>query len=144
MKLSGAVEQACCIMAISADPQRKAPMTNDVLAEKMLVSPTYLKKISRKLVVAKLITSTQGAGGGFILAREMGQVTLHDVVLAIEGEAPFFQPQGIVERVFASRSRQVEIGMTMIEKVFSEAQEKWSEYLKTVTLEDVVKEVMHG
>ena len=95
-------------------------------------------------MVARLIASTQGAGGGFILAREMGQVTLHDVVLAIEGEAPFFKPQGIVERVFASRPRQVEIGMTMIEKVFSEAQEKWSEYLKTVTLEDVVKEVMHG
>ena len=52
MKLSGAVEQACCIMAILADPQRKAPMTNDALAEKMAVSPTYLKKISRKLVVA--------------------------------------------------------------------------------------------
>ena len=144
MKLSGAVEQACCIMAILADPQRKAPITNDALAEKMAVSPTYLKKISRKLVVARLITSTQGAGGGFILAREMGQVTLHDVVLAIEGEAPFFKPQGIVERVFASRPRQVEIGMTMIEKIFSEAQEKWSEYLKTVTLADVVKEVMHG
>ena len=45
MKLSGAVEQACCIMAILADPQRKVPITNDVLAEKMLVSPTYLKKI---------------------------------------------------------------------------------------------------
>ena len=40
--------------------------------------------------------------------------------------------------------RQVEIGMTMIEKVFSEAQEKWGEYLKTVTLADVVKEVMYG
>ena len=64
MKLSGAVEQACCIMAILADPQRKAPITNDALAEKMAVSPTYLKKISRKLVVARLITSTQGAGGG--------------------------------------------------------------------------------
>ena len=33
--------------------------------------------------------------------------------------------------------------MNMIEKVFSEAQEKWSEYLKTVTLEDVAKEVSH-
>ena len=33
--------------------------------------------------------------------------------------------------------------MNMIEKVFSEAQEKWSEYLKTVTLEDVTKEVTH-
>ena len=80
MRLSGAVEQACCIMAILADPKRTTPVTNDALAEKMMVSPTYLKKISRKLVIAKL---------------------------------------------------------------FSEAQEKWSEYLKTVTLEDVAKEVAH-
>ena len=130
MKLSGAVEQACCIMALLADPKRTAPITNDALAEKMAVSPTYLKKISRKLVVAQLITSAQGAGGGF--------------VLAIEGEALFFQPQGIIERVFATHRRQVEIGMNMIEKVFSEAQQKWSDYLKTVTLEDIAKEVMHG
>lgn len=116
MKLSGAVEQACCIMALLADPKRTTPITNDALAEKMAVSPTYLKKISRKLVVAQLITSAQGAGGGFVLARELKQVTLHDVVLAIEGEAPFFQPQGIIERVFATRRRQVEIGMNMIEK----------------------------
>ena len=51
MKLSGAVEQACCIMALLADPKRTTPITNDALAEKMAVSPTYLKKISRKLVV---------------------------------------------------------------------------------------------
>ena len=95
-------------------------------------------------MVAQLITSVQGAGGGFVLARELKQVTLHDVVLAIEGEAPFFQPQGIIERVFATRRRQVEIGMSMIEKVFSEAQQQWSYYLKTVTLEDIAKEVMHG
>ena len=50
MKLSGAVEQACCIMALLVDPKRTAPITNDALAEKMAVSPTYLKKISRKLV----------------------------------------------------------------------------------------------
>lgn len=143
MRLSGAVEQACCIMAILADPKQKTPITNDALSEKMSVSPTYLKKISRKLVVANLITSAQGAGGGFILAREMKGVTLHDVVLAIEGSAPFFQPQGVVEQVFTSRRRQVKIGMNMIEKVFSEAQEKWSEYLKTVTLEDVAREVSH-
>ena len=131
-------------MALLADPKRTAPITNDALAEKMAVSPTYLKKISRKLVVAQLITSAQGAGGGFVLARELKQVTLHDVVLAIEGEAPFFQSQGIIERVFATRRRQVEIGMNMIEKVFSEAQQQWSDYLKTVTLEDIAKEVMHG
>lgn len=44
--------------------------------------------------------------------------------------------------MFATRRRQVEIGMNMIEKVFSEAQQQWSDYLKTVTLEDIAKEVM--
>lgn len=144
MKLSGAVEQACCILALLAEPRAHAPITNDTLAERMAVSPTYLKKISRKLVVAGLITSAQGAGGGFVLARQMRDITLYDVVLAVEGEADFFQPQGIIERVFAARPRQVEIGMNMIEKVFASAQQKWSEYLKTVTLEDVAEEVMHG
>ena len=144
MKLSGAVEQACCILALLAEPQTPAPITNDTLAERMAVSPTYLQKISRKLVVAGLITSAQGAGGGFVLARQMRDITLYDVVLAVEGEADFFQPQGIIERVFAARPRQVEIGMNMIEKVFASAQQKWSEYLKTVTLEDVAEEVMHG
>ena len=43
MKLSGAVEQACCIMALLADPKRTTPITNDALAEKMAVSPTYLR-----------------------------------------------------------------------------------------------------
>ena len=144
MKLSGAVEQACCILALLAEPRTPAPITNDTLAERMAVSPTYLQKISRKLVVAGLITSAQGAGGGFVLARQMCDITLYDVVLAVEGEADFFQPQGIIERVFAARPRQVEIGMNMIEKVFASAQQKWSEYLKTVTLEDVAEEVMHG
>ena len=144
MKLSGAVEQACCILALLAELRAHAPITNDTLAERMAVSPTYLQKISRKLVVAGLITSAQGAGGGFVLARQMRDITLYDVVLAVEGEADFFQPQGIIERVFAARPRQVEIGMNMIEKVFASAQQKWSEYLKTVTLEDVAEEVMHG
>ena len=49
----------------------------------------------------------------------------------------------LLREFFQSRPRQVGIGMNMIEKVFSEAQEKWSEYLKTVTLEDVAKEVAH-
>ena len=100
MRLSGAVEQACCIMAILADPKRTTPVTNDALAEKMLVSPTYLKKISRKLVIAKLITSTQGTGGGFILARKMNEVTLHDVVLAIEGESPFSNLRELLREFF--------------------------------------------
>lgn len=144
MRLSGAVEQACCIMALLADPKMPRPITNDALAERMAVSPTYLKKISRKLVVARLIQSVQGVRGGFMLARDMRHITLHDVVVAIEGEADFFQPQGVIKRVFAAQSRQVEIGMNMIEKVFAEAEKQWNERLKKMTFEDVDKEVQNG
>ena len=44
MRLSGAVEQACCIMAILADPKRTTPVTNDALAEKMLVFADVLEE----------------------------------------------------------------------------------------------------
>ncbi len=141
MKLSKSVEQACCILALLADPKATVPITNDTLSDRMTVSPTYLKKISRKLVMAGLIKSAQGAGGGFVLAQKMQDITLYDVVVAIEGDQAFFQSQGIVERVFISEPRKVEIGMNLLDEIFKSAQEKWNKHLKTVTLADISKEI---
>lgn len=42
MKLSGAVEQACCIVILLAHPDLRSPVTNQRLAKQMGVSPTYI------------------------------------------------------------------------------------------------------
>ncbi len=143
MKLSRAVEQACCIMALLASPHAKNPVTNEALTRVMETSPTYMKKITRKLVVSGLIASASGANGGFVLGRAMNRITLKDVVDAVDGQDSFFQPQGLIERVFANKQRKVELGMNMIEEVFMNAQSSWNEALSKVTLEDIAKEVIY-
>lgn len=141
MKLSNAVEQACCIMALLASNKPATPITTDTLAKRMNVSPTYLKKITRKLVVNGIITSAQGVRGGLALARSMETITLRDVVEAVEGHESFFRPQGIIEHVFESQKQQAKRGVTVLEEAFAAAQAEWEQCLHSVTLKDVVEEV---
>ena len=48
----------------------------------------FMAKIFQKLVRAKLLTSAKGRGGGFALARPPHDITLMDIVEAIEGPKP--------------------------------------------------------
>ena len=141
MKLSTTVEQACCIIAMLAHPAMRDKATNDQLAQRMAVSPTYLRKVTRKLVVRQLVRATHGAGGGLELARPMDRITLYDVVAAVEGEQPFFQSRGVVERVFAARQRQAKIGLSIIEQKFHQAEQQWRATLEQISLADVVAEI---
>ena len=142
MKYSGAVEQACCIMAlVAATTSKQEQVTNEQLSAKLDVSPSYLKKITRKLAEGKLITASYGAGGGFKLARKPRDIRLYDVVVAIEGVGALFQPTGLIEQVFTTRAREATIGLTRIEKTFAESEKKAVDVLKKLTLEAVVKEI---
>ncbi len=144
MRLSGAVEQACCIIILLVQPARRAPVTNNSLAKRMGVSPTYITKVTRKLVRAGLITSARGAGGGFRLARAYDTITLRDITEAIEGSGTFVQYQGVAERMFAHQPKSKLLrGANIILRTFDEAQERWLRALQSVTIQDVVKEVAH-
>ena len=46
----------------------------------------FLAKIFQKLVRARILTSAKGRGGGFALARAAHEITLLEIVEAIEGE----------------------------------------------------------
>lgn len=45
----------------------------------------FVAKICRDLARAELLISAKGRGGGFALARKPGQITLYDIVEAIDG-----------------------------------------------------------
>lgn len=143
MKLSTATEQACCILALIAS-RNLSPITNAELSERMAVSPSYLAKITRRLVVAELISSEPGAKGGFVLALPMRLITLLMVVEAIEGNEPFFQPAGVVERVFKNRRRAVEKGMSVVQEKMHEAELAWRRSLSSVTMQEIVDDALKG
>lgn len=87
--MSGGVEWAvhCCVVMSRAD----GPVPSQKLAELHGVSPSYLAKHLQQLAKAGLITSTEGRVGGYQLTRAAEEITVLDVVLAIEGREPAFR-----------------------------------------------------
>ncbi|TDC14776.1 Rrf2 family transcriptional regulator [Actinomadura bangladeshensis] len=60
--------------------------------------PAYLNKQLQALARAGILTSTPGPRGGFRLARSPGDISLLDVVTAIEGREEAFRCEEIVAR----------------------------------------------
>lgn len=54
------------------------------LAERTGVPQQYLSKVMRKFVLAKLVRSQRGPGGGFMLMKAPASIRLDDVLQAIE------------------------------------------------------------
>src|SRR5262245_20326943 len=68
------------------------------LAELQGISGEYLAKLFTKLAKAELVVATEGIRGGFRLARSAERITVHDVVIAIDGDKPLFDCLEIRER----------------------------------------------
>ena len=88
MKMSGGVEWAlhCCVVLTAAD----RPVPAQRLAELHDVSASYLAKQLQALSRAGLVRSTQGQTGGYELTRSAEEVTVLDVVEAVDGPRPAF------------------------------------------------------
>lgn len=60
------------------------PRTAAELAEETQVSPMYLSKVMLNLVRAGVVQSQRGRGGGFSLASDPSEITIWDVVQAVD------------------------------------------------------------
>lgn len=136
MRYSQAIEWAVCILALIG--AEKQVVTNDELHRRLKVSASYLKKITRKLVVGGLIKSTHGSRGGFTLARNMRDITLYDLIDSIDGNEPFFQTSGLFEQVFPNNVKKVRRGTTLLSDAFLEAQEKMNKKLKKTNMAQLI------
>lgn len=143
MKYSRTLEQACCIIGVIASQQNKEQLTNLRLSDYLQLSPSYTKKITRKLVAGGLITSSQGVGGGFTLAKAPKNVTLLDVVQSIEGATPLFVPTDLLQRVF-KRGNAAKVGLTRLEQTFIAAETAATKHLRNLTLYSLMQEMKDG
>lgn len=62
-----------------------ARVTIAEIAEKRLLPTPFVRRVVGKLVAAGLLVTTRGMGGGVCLARPAGEISLLDVVRALEG-----------------------------------------------------------
>ena len=82
----------CLLFLVGASPR---PASSRDLAELQGVSPSFLAKIFPKLEKAGIVTATEGVRGGYRLARPAEEISVLDVVDAIEGDKPLFDCQQI-------------------------------------------------
>lgn len=79
-----------CLLHLVEQPDGTRPSSRDV-ADFQGVSAAFVAKIFTRLQKAGVVESVQGIAGGFQLARPANEISLLDIVDALEGRKPLFQ-----------------------------------------------------
>lgn len=86
----------CCTLLAALPPGEALPAAR--LAEYHEVPPAYLAKHLQALAAAGVTESVPGPKGGYRLARPAAEITLLDIVLAVDGDEPAFRCAEIRQR----------------------------------------------
>jgi Rrf2 family protein len=60
------------------------------IAKAIKVTESYLRKVFQLLAKRRIVLSQRGAKGGYLLARKPDQITLKDIIDAIDGSPPIY------------------------------------------------------
>ncbi|GAA3453354.1 Rrf2 family transcriptional regulator [Dactylosporangium matsuzakiense] len=139
MKMSGGVEWAvhCCVVLTAA----RGPVPAARLAELHDVSGSYLAKQLQSLARAGLIHSVQGHAGGYALTRDPADITVLDVVEAVDGAAPAFTCTGIRQRGPLATPAEACTLPCPVHRTMMAADDAWRASLRAVTIADLAQMV---
>jgi Rrf2 family protein len=73
------------VLYLARQPFKKVSFVNEI-SEEYKIPRSFLAKILQKLVKAKIVRSYRGVKGGFSLARQAKDISVLDVLEAIEGK----------------------------------------------------------
>ena len=127
-----------CLLWLANSPE--VPLSSRDLAEFQGVSPSFLAKVFPKLEKAGIVSASEGIKGGYLLARQPGDITVLEVVDAIEGTKPLFDCQDIRGRCAVYRERPpswATKGVCAIHAVMLRAEKAMRDSLASQTLADI-------
>lgn len=146
MKLTKSFEQGVCIIAIIATQTSGDVVSSRTLQNRLNTSMTYSQKILRKLVVAGLIKSIPGNNGGFALAKATTDISVLDVVMALEGEIDSYSNSNLLTSVFHNSNESLvntAAADEAIHRIFMTADKVWMQVLASISLADIIERVVH-
>ena len=85
MRLTSLADYAVVMMAAAARHPAGARLSATLLAEETGVPLPTAQKLTGRLASAGLLETARGTGGGFRLARGAAEISLADIVEAVEG-----------------------------------------------------------
>ena len=131
MRITTRGQLAVSAMTDLAMRQNTGPVALSTISARQGTSLSYLEQLFSALKRAGLVDSTRGPGGGYALARKPDQVSVADIVVAVENH----KPGGETAATHASSQM-----VTMTGTLWTAFNARVLEYLQSVTLRDLVAE----
>lgn len=131
MKLSTKGRYGARMMQDLALHYGNGPILLKDIAERQEISEKYLGHLIAPLKAAGLINSTRGAHGGYMLAKSPTEITMREVIQALEGSLSLSEcihAPAVCRRVKSCVTRDI----------LGEVSEKMVEVLEASTLQDMI------
>lgn len=132
MLLTKASEYALLSIIYMSD--KKEPIDVENLSSTLGISKSFLAKILQKLSKGDILKSFKGVRGGFLLGKECKDISILDIIKAVEDNpATVFECTGDIHGCSSGLAHSCSIW-----PMLSKLQLKIDDFLSGVTLEDIV------
>jgi Rrf2 family iron-sulfur cluster assembly transcriptional regulator len=110
--------------------QTRGPVTLATISERQHISLSYLEQLFGKLRRARLVNSVRGPGGGYNLAKPTGNITVAEIISAVD--------EPIDATQCAGKENCNDDQRCITHDLWATLNEKMNDYLSSVSLADVV------
>jgi len=131
MKLTRASSYAIHALVFMAAEKQNRPVASHHIARARGIPERFLLKVLKPLVSARVLHSVKGPNGGYRLARAANDITILEVLEAVDGPIRG-QPTFSREEVNGSLNRR-------LEQICTQAAEQVRKHLQRVRISDLAK-----
>lgn len=131
MRLTTKGRFAVTAMIDLALQQANGPVSLAAISDRQKISLSYLEQLFSKLRRRKLVDSVRGPGGGYQIAKPLDQVSVADVIIAVDEPLDATQCGG--------KENCTDEGQCMTHDLWSNLNRKMLDYLNSVTLHSLVE-----
>ena len=132
MRLTTKGRFAVTAMIDLAQRQSNGPVTLAGISERQKISLSYLEQLFGKLRRHSIVASVRVPGGGYRLARGMGEVSVADIIAAVDEPLDATNCGG--------RENCVDEQRCMTHDLWTNLNKRMHEYLASVSLQDLVNQ----
>jgi Rrf2 family iron-sulfur cluster assembly transcriptional regulator len=123
------------LLYLAQQPVERMVMIDEI-SEKERIPKSFLAKIFQSLAKGGFVRSHRGAGGGFTLARQPGEINLLQIMNCVEGAFALQKCVSDEPECVVSDDR---LGSCTLCGVFSEAQSRVNEVFARTSLQDLLR-----
>jgi len=132
MLLTRATEYA--LLSLDAIRRSDKPVGAEQLANELNIPKSFLAKILQNLAKEGILESRKGAHGGFVLIKDINDISVQSVIIAAEGKPPaVFDCTGYMDTCPNGA-----IGTCVISPFLAKFQTRIDEFLNGLTLGDIL------